>query len=210
MGKRCIPIEKNLGQQLAREIAFDADVVVPIPDSGVPAAIGYSEESGVPFELGIIRNHYIGRTFIEPSQTIRQFGVKLKHSVNRSVIKDKKVLLIDDSLVRGTTANKVVKMVFEAGAKEVHLGISSPPIEHPDFYGIDTPKYSELLAANHNIEEMTQIVGATSLFFISLDGTYKAMGYNHRDAKAPQFTDHCFTGDYPVDVSDLLNVKVAT
>ena len=198
----------NLGQYLAAEYDIDADVIVPIPDSGVPAAIGYSQQSRVPFELGIIRNHYIGRTFIEPSQSIRQFGVKLKHSVNRSVIKDKKVILIDDSIVRGTTANKVVKMVFEAGAKEVHLGISSPPIKHPDFYGIDTPNYSELLAANHNIEEMTEIVGATSLFFISLDGTYKAMGYESRDSVVPQYTDHCFTGDYPIEVKDLLKVEI--
>ena len=207
-GKTVYTYRKNLGQQLAKESKIDVDVVVPIPDSGVPSAIGYSQESGIPFELGIIRNHYIGRTFIEPSQSIRQFGVKLKHSVNRSVIKDKRVLLVDDSLVRGTTANKVVKMVFEAGAKEVHLGITSPPIRHPDFYGIDTPNYSELLAANHDINEMTQIVGATSLFFVSLEGTYCAMGYDKRNDDAPQFTDHCFTGDYPVKVTDLLNKEL--
>ena len=198
----------NLGKQLAKESVVDADVIVPIPDSGVPAAIGYSQQSGTPFELGIIRNHYIGRTFIEPSQSIRQFGVKLKHSVNKSVIKDKRVILIDDSIVRGTTANKVVKMVFEAGAKEVHLGISSPPIKHPDFYGIDTPNYRELLAANNNIEEMTNIVGATSLFFISLEGTYQAMGYDQRNPDVPQFTDHCFTGDYPIQVKDLLKMEM--
>ena len=139
-------LSKNLGRQLAIEHNIQADVIVPIPDSGVPAAIGYSQQSGIPFETGIIRNHYIGRTFIEPSQTIRQFGVKLKHSVNRSVIEGKRVILIDDSIVRGTTANKVVKMVYEAGAKEVHLGISSPPIEHPDFYGIDT------IIAAHSIQ----------------------------------------------------------
>ncbi len=198
---------KNLGQQLASENQISADVVVPIPDSGIPAALGFSQVSNIPFELGIIRSHYIGRTFIEPSQSIRQFGVKLKHSVNQSVIKDKRVILIDDSLVRGTTANKVVRMIFDAGAKEVHLGISSPPIKHPDFYGIDTPNYSELLASNHSLSEMTTITGATSLFFLTLEGTYKAMGYESRDQTTPQFTDHCFTGDYPIDVSELLTEK---
>ncbi|RAP32280.1 amidophosphoribosyltransferase [Candidatus Marinamargulisbacteria bacterium SCGC AG-414-C22] len=201
-GKTVYTYRKNLGQQLAQENAVDADVIVPIPDSGVPAAIGYAQESNIPFECGIIRNHYVGRTFIEPSQNIRQFGVKLKHSVNKSVIEGQRVVLIDDSLVRGTTANKVVKMVFEAGAKEVHLGISSPPIKYPDFYGIDTPKFNELVASHKNIEEMTAMVGATSLFFLSLNGTYKAMGHDHRDPENPQLTDHCFTGDYPVEVAD--------
>tara|TARA_B100001989_G_scaffold251179_1_gene229817 strand:+ start:1027 stop:2406 length:1380 start_codon:yes stop_codon:yes gene_type:complete len=201
-GKTVYTYRKQLGEQLALENKVDADVVVPIPDSGVPAAIGYAQASGIVFELGIIRNHYVGRTFIEPSQTIRQFGVKLKHSVNRSIIEGKKVVLIDDSLVRGTTANKVVKMVFEAGAKEVHLGISSPPIKYPDFYGIDTPTLTELLASSNNIEQMTSIVGATSLFFISLEGTYKAMGYESRNNQQPQLTDHCFTGDYPIKVRD--------
>ena len=203
-GQSVYTYRKNLGDQLAREHHVVADVVVPVPDSGAPAAIGYSQASGIPFELGIIRNHYVGRTFIEPSQSIRQFGVKLKHSVNQSSIKNKRVILIDDSIVRGTTANKVVKMMFEAGAKEVHFGISSPPIKHPDFYGIDTPQYSELIAANHNIEEITNIIGATSVFFLSLEGTYKAMGIEKRDAKNPQFTDHCFTGDYPINVSGIL------
>ena len=201
-GKTVYTYRKNLGKQLAQENKINADVIVPIPDSGVPAAIGYAQESQIPFELGIIRNHYIGRTFIEPSQSIRQFGVKLKHSVNKSVIEGKKVVLIDDSIVRGTTANKVVKMVFDAGAREVHLGISSPPIKYPDFYGIDTPKFNELMAAHNNIDEMTKIVGATSLFFISLEGTYKAMGEDYRDSDCPQFTDHCFTGEYPIEVAD--------
>jgi len=195
---------KSLGEQLAIENKISADVIVPIPDSGVSAAIGFSQKSSIPFELGIIRSHYVGRTFIEPSQTIRQFGVKLKHSVNKSCIENKRVILIDDSIVRGTTANKIVKMVFEAGAKEVHLGISCPPIKHPDFYGIDTPNYSELIASKFNLEEMTKIVGANSLFFLSLNGTYKAMGFNERNTKSPQFTDHCFTGDYPIDVSEIL------
>ena len=199
-GETVYTYRKNLGKQLALENKVDADVIVPIPDSGVPAALGFSQQSGIPYELGIIRNHYIGRTFIEPSQSIRQFGVKLKHSVNKSCIKGKKVVLIDDSLVRGTTSNKVVRMIFEAGAKEVHLGISSPQIKHPDFYGIDTPNYNELLASQHDLQEMTKIIEATSLFFLSLDGTYKAMGYESRNDKMPQLTDHCFTGDYPIKV----------
>lgn len=198
---------KSLGEQLAIENKISADVIVPIPDSGVSAAIGFSQKSSIPFELGIIRSHYVGRTFIEPSQTIRQFGVKLKHGVNKSCIENKRVILIDDSIVRGTTANKIVKMVFEAGAKEVHLGISCPPIKHPDFYGIDTPNYSELIASKFNLEEMTKIVGANSLFFLSLNGTYKAMGFNERNSQAPQFTDHCFTGDYPIDVSEILKIN---
>jgi amidophosphoribosyltransferase len=201
---------KSLGEQLAIENKISADVIVPIPDSGVSAAIGFSQKSSIPFELGIIRSHYVGRTFIEPSQTIRQFGVKLKHSVNKSCIENKRVILIDDSIVRGTTANKIVKMVFEAGAKEVHLGISCPPIKHPDFYGIDTPNYSELIASKFNLEEMSKIVGANSLFFLSLNGTYKAMGFNERNTKSPQFTDHCFTGDYPIDVSEILKINSKT
>ena len=207
-GETVYTYRKNLGEQLALESKLEADVVVPVPDSGVAAALGYSQMSGIPFELGIIRNHYVGRTFIEPSQSIRQFGVKLKHSVNQSCIKGKRVVLIDDSLVRGTTANKVVRMIFEAGAKDVHLGISSPPIKHPDFYGIDTPSYNELLASQNNLDEMVDIIGATSLFFLSLQGTYKAMGYDDRSAITPQFTDHCFTGDYPVDVKELMNREV--
>ena len=198
---------KSLGFELAKENNISADVVVPIPDSGVSAALGFSQKSSIPFELGIIRSHYVGRTFIEPSQTIRQFGVKLKHSVNRSCIEDKRVILIDDSIVRGTTASKIVKMVYEAGAKEVHLGISCPPIRHPDFYGIDTPNYNELIASKSNIEEMTKLVGAKSLFFLSLDGTYKAMGYNERNKELPQFTDHCFTGEYPIDISEILKIN---
>ena len=207
-GQTVYTYRKNLGEELAREYNIDADVVVPIPDSSVPAALGFSHVSGIPFELGIIRNNYIGRTFIEPSQSIRQFGVKLKHSVNRSSIEGKRVVLIDDSLVRGTTANKVVRMIFESGAKEVHLGISSPEIKHPDFYGIDTPDYRELLASNHSVQEMTEIVGATSLFFLSLEGTYKAMGVESRNSVIPQFTDHCFTGDYPVAVDELMNMEI--
>ena len=208
VGKKTVyTYRKALGEQLANENNIKADVVVPIPDSGVSAAIGFSQKSFIPFELGIIRSHYIGRTFIEPSQTIRQFGVKLKHSVNKSCIENRKVILIDDSIVRGTTARKIVKMVYEAGAKEVHLGISCPPIMHPDFYGIDTPNYNELIAYKSDLNEMTRQVGAKSLFFLSLSGTYKAMGCKQRNHETPQFTDHCFTGDYPIDVSEILEIN---
>ena len=207
-GQTVYTYRKALGEQLAIENdTINADIVVPIPDSGVSAAIGYSQKSGLPFELGIIRSHYVGRTFIEPTQNIRQLGVKLKHSVNRSCVKNKKVILIDDSIVRGTTANKIVNMVYEAGAKEVHLGISCPPIKFPDYYGIDTPNNDELMASENNINSMRKLVGAESLFFLSLEGTYKAMGCETRDPKNPQFSDHCFTGDYPIDVSEIIKAK---
>ena len=206
-GKCAYEFRKRFGEELAKESDVDADIIVPVPDSGVPAALGYSQYTKKDFELGLIRNHYVGRTFIEPSQNIRQFGVKLKHSVNRSCIQNKKVILIDDSIVRGTTANKIVKMVYEAGAKEVHLGISCPPIMHPDFYGIDTPNYNELIASQSDLSEMTKLVGAKSLFFLSLAGTYKAMGCDKRNPKTPQFTDHCFTGEYPIDVSEILEIN---
>ena len=201
-GKTVYTYRKNLGEQLAIENQINADVVIPVPDSGVPAALGFAQKSNIAFELGIIRNHYVGRTFIEPTQSIRQFGVKLKHSANRSYIENKKIILIDDSIVRGTTAGKIVKMIYEAGATEVHLGISCPPITHPDFYGIDTPDYEELIASKNSIEEMRESIGATSLFFLSLEGTYKAMGHDKRDNKQPQFTDHCFTGEYPTQLLD--------
>jgi len=201
-GKTVYVYRKNLGEQLAIENSIKADVVIPVPDSGVPAALGFAQKSNIPFELGIIRNHYVGRTFIEPTQNIRQFGVKLKHSANRSYIENKKVILIDDSIVRGTTARKIVKMIYDAGATEVHFGISCPPITHPDFYGIDTPDYDELLASKSTIEEMRDSIGATSLFFLSLDGTYKSMGQDKRDNANPQFTDHCFTGEYPTQLLD--------
>ena len=201
-GKTVYVYRKNLGEQLATENNIKADVVIPVPDSGVPAELGFAQKSNIPFELGIIRNHYVGRTFIEPTQNIRQFGVKLKHSANRSYIENKKVILIDDSIVRGTTARKIVKMIYDVGATEVHFGISCPPITHPDFYGIDTPDYDELLASKSTIEEMRNSIGATSLFFLSLDGTYKAMGQDKRDNINPQFTDHCFTGEYPTQLLD--------
>ena len=201
-GKTVYFYRKNLGEELAKEHPVDVEVVIPVPDSGVPAALGFSQKSKIPFELGIIRNHYVGRTFIEPSQSIRQFGVKLKHNANLSFINGKKVVLIDDSIVRGTTAKKIIKMIYEAGAKEVHMGIACPPITNPDFYGIDTPDYNELISSKHSIEEVNSIIGSKSLFYLSLNGTYKAMGYDKRDDSNPQFTDHCFTGDYPTPLLD--------
>jgi len=203
-GRSVYQIRKAMGQELAREApAPAADVVVPVPDSGVPAAIGYAEASGVPFELGIIRNHYVGRTFIEPTQQIRQLGVRLKHSVNRSVVEGRSVVLIDDSLVRGTTSVKIVRMMREAGAREVHFRLASPPITHSDYYGIDTPDRAKLLAATMSLEEMRAYIGADSLAFLSVGGTYRSMGETGRNDAAPQFTDHCFTGDYPTPLRDL-------
>ncbi len=156
----------------------------------------------IPYELGIIRNHYVGRTFIQPTQSIRELGVRLKHNANRAVVAGKRIVLIDDSLVRGTTSVKIVQMMREAGAKEVHFRIASPPITHPDFYGIDTPERDKLLAATHSVEEMRQIIGADSLAFLSVDGIYRAMGEERRDPVRPQFTDHCFTGEYPTPLTD--------
>ncbi len=202
-GLQVYDVRKAMGMELAREAGVEADVVVPIPDSGVPAAIGYARQSGIPFELGIIRNHYVGRTFIEPEQRIRQLGVKLKHSANRSTVEGKRIVLLDDSIVRGTTSKKILQMMFEAGAREVHMRISSPPIKHPDFYGIDTPRVKDLLAANMSVKEMRRFMGATSLAFISVDGLYRAIGYDGRDRRQPQFTDHCFTGDYPTRLVDV-------
>ncbi len=201
-GRTVYDIRKQMGVQLAREAPAEVDVIVPIPDSGVPAAIGYSQESGIPFELGIIRNHYVGRTFIEPEQRIRQLGVKLKHSANSGVIKGKRVLLVDDSVVRGTTSKKIVQLIRDAGAREVHMRISSPPITHPDFYGIDTPRKKDLLAANMSLAEMRDFMEADSLAFLSVDGIYRSIGVDARDARSPQFTDHCFTGDYPTELTD--------
>ncbi|MGO4174008.1 amidophosphoribosyltransferase [Bosea sp. TAF32] len=203
-GRSIYERRKAMGAVLAQESPADADVVVPVPDSGVPAALGYAQASGIPFELGIIRNHYVGRTFIEPTQKVRELGVKLKHSANRSVVEGKRVVLVDDSIVRGTTSFKIVKMMREAGAREVHFRISSPPITHPDYYGIDTPDREKLLAATHSLEEMRQFVGADSLAFISVDGLYRAMGHEGRDPARPQFTDHCFTGDYPTSLTDVI------
>ncbi len=201
-GRSVYDVRKTMGGQLALEAPADADVVVPVPDSGVPAALGYAQASGIPFDLGIIRNHYVGRTFIEPTQQIRALGVRLKHSANRAVVNGKRIVLIDDSIVRGTTSTKIVQMMRDAGAKEVHFRIASPPITHPDYYGIDTPDRDKLLAATHNLEEMRAFIGADSLSFLSVEGIYKAMGYESRDPVRPQFTDHCFTGDYPTPLTD--------
>lgn len=201
-GKSVYEVRREMGVQLAREAPANCDLIVPIPDSGVPAAIGFAQESGKPFELGIIRNHYVGRTFIEPEQRIRQLGVKLKHSANASVIRGKSIVLIDDSVVRGTTSKKIVSLMYEAGAREVHMRIASPPITHPDFYGIDTPERTDLLAANYDLEGMRQFMGADSLAFLSVPGVYRSVGCDLRDPVQPQFTDHCFTGDYPTPLTD--------
>jgi len=194
---------KRIGAELARESHVDADVVVPVPDSGVPAAMGYASESGLPFELGIIRNHYVGRTFIEPTDRVRHLGVKLKHSANADVLAGKRVVLVDDSIVRGTTSKKIVEMVRAAGAAEVHLRISSPPTTYSCFYGIDTPERSKLLAATHSIEAMAALIGADSLAFISIDGLYRALNKGDRDPAHPQYCDACFTGEYPIALPDM-------
>jgi amidophosphoribosyltransferase len=202
-GRSVYNVRKAMGAELARESDVDADVIVPVPDSGVPAALGFAQESGLPFELGIIRNHYIGRTFIQPTQTVRELGVRLKHSANRAAVAGKRIVLIDDSIVRGTTSIKIVRMMREAGAREVHFRISSPPITHPDYYGIDTPERDKLLAATHSLEAMRAYIGSDSLAFLSIDGLYRAMGETARDPLRPQFTDHCFTGDYPTSLTDV-------
>jgi amidophosphoribosyltransferase len=194
---------KRIGAELARESHVPADLIIPVPDSGVPAAMGYAAESGVPFELGIIRNHYVGRTFIEPTDSIRHLGVKLKHSANRAILEGKRLVLVDDSIVRGTTSRKIVEMVRQAGAAEVHMRISSPPTTHSCFYGIDTPERGKLLAARHSVEEMAQLIGADSLAFISRDGLYRALQRGPNDDAAPRFCDACFTGDYPIPVPDI-------
>ena len=201
-GKNVYDCRKKMGKQLAKELKTDADIVIPVPDSGVPAALGYAEASNIPYNLGIIRNHYVGRTFIEPTQTIRQLGIKLKHNTNKILIKNKKVVLIDDSIVRGTTAIKIVEMMRNAGALEVHMRISSPPIKFPDFYGIDTPRPSELIASSKTVEEIKNLLKLDSLHFLSLDGLYKSMGHECRDNINPQYTDHCFTGEYPTKLAD--------
>ncbi len=209
-GKTAYEYRKNFGAELAKEEKIDADLVVPVPDSGNAAALGYAQQKKINFDLGLIRNHYVGRTFIEPSQKIRSLGVKLKLNANHSVIKDKKIILVDDSLVRGTTSSKIVKMLYDAGAKEVHLRIASPEIKFPDFYGVDMPTKKELLAANKTVDEIRDIVSAKSLKFLSIDGLYKAMGYEKRNENYPQLTDHYFTGDYPVKIIDELGEDKVT
>ncbi len=199
---------KKLGIELAREADLKADLVVPVPDSGVPAALGYAEESKKKFELGLIRNHYVGRTFIEPTQSIRSLGVKLKLSPTKTLVKGKSIILIDDSLVRGTTCHKIVKMLYEAGAKEVHVRIACPEIKYPDFYGVDMPTKKELLASNKTNKEMAEYLKAKSLKFLSLDGLYQALIGEKRNENFPQFSDHYFTGQYPIKPQDSLNENI--
>ncbi len=203
-GKCAYEFRKKFGEELAKESDIDSDIIVPVPDSGVPAAIGYAQYTKKDFELGLIRNHYVGRTFIEPTQHIRSLGVKLKLSSTKTMLKNKKVILIDDSLVRGTTCLKIIKMLYEGGAKEVHVRIACPEIMFPDFYGVDMPTKSELLASNKNTAEMCEYIGAKSLKFLTLEGLYNALGKGKRNKSYPQFSDHYFTGDYPIKPSDYL------
>ena len=208
-GKSAYEYRKNFGIHLAKEDNIDGDVIVPVPDSGNAAALGYSQQSKINFELGLIRNHYVGRTFIEPSQKIRSLGVKLKLNPNQTSILNKRIILVDDSLVRGTTSYKIVKMLYDAGAKEVHVRIACPEIKYPDFYGVDTPTKKELLAANKSNNEICKYIGAKSLKFLSIDGLYNAMGFESRNNNYPQLTDHHFTGDYPVKpIDDLGDDKI--
>ena len=201
-GRSVYDVRKRMGRRLAEETLVGADVVVPVPDSGVPAALGFSQASGLPFEMGIIRNHYVGRTFIQPTQGVRELGVRMKHSPNKAVLEGKRVVLIDDSVVRGTTSLKIVRMVREAGANEVHLRSASPPIKWPDFYGIDMPERDQLLAAHQTVEQMAKTLEVDSLGFLSVEGLYWAMDAGTRDPAQPQFTDHYFTGDYPTRLLD--------
>ena len=209
-GKTAYEYRKNFGAQLAKEDKINADLVVPVPDSGNAAALGYAEEKKMKFDLGLIRNHYVGRTFIEPSQQIRSLGVKLKLNPNLSVIKNKKIILVDDSLVRGTTSSKIVKMLYDSGAKEVHVRIASPEIKFPDFYGVDTPTKKELMAANKSTDEICEFIKAKSLKFLSLNGLYLGMGFDKRNNNYPQLTDHHFTGEYPVKIIDELGEDKVT
>src|SRR5580765_2779406 len=208
-GKSVYEARKRIGRELARESHIPADIVVPVPDSGVPAALGYARESGLPFELGIIRNHYVGRTFIEPTDQIRHLGVRLKHNANRADLEGKRVILVDDSIVRGTTSTKIVEMVRNAGAREVHMRISSPPTSFPCFYGIATPSREQLLAARFDVDQMAKFIGVDSLAFISIDGLYRAMGGSGRMSNGPRFCDACFTGDYPIRPADADNGKLS-
>ena len=209
-GECAYEYRKRLGIELAKESVSDADLVVPVPDSGVPAAIGYSQFSKIPFELGLIRNHYVGRTFIEPTQNIRSLGVKLKLSSTKSILKNKSVILIDDSLVRGTTCNKIVKMLYKAGVRKVHVKIACPEIKFPDFYGVDMPTKKELLSGNKNVDEIKKYIGSDSLNFLSIEGLYKALVKEKRNNNYPQFSDHYFTGEYPIKPLDNLGDEKIT
>lgn len=202
-GTSVYSVRKQIGAELAIESPVEADYVVPVPDSGTPAAIGYAQESGIPFELGIIRSHYVGRTFIQPSDQVRHLGVKLKHNANRALVEGKRIVLIDDSIVRGTTSLKIVQMMREAGASEVHMRIASPPTKHSCYYGVDTPERSKLLAARHDVEAMRTFIQADSLAFLTIDGLYRAVGEHARNNSQPQHCDACFTGDYPTRLTDL-------
>ncbi len=201
-GQSVYSVRKAIGAELAKEGPVDADFVIPVPDSGVPAAIGYAQESGIPFELGIIRSHYVGRTFIQPAENIRHLGVKLKHNANRALIAGRRIVLIDDSIVRGTTSLKIVQMMRDAGATEVHMRIASPPTRHSCFYGVDTPERAKLLAARMTVQQMAEFINADSLGFISVDGLYRALGEEGRNHAAPTRCDACFTGDYPTPLTD--------
>jgi amidophosphoribosyltransferase len=201
-GRSIYEVRKRIGAELALESHVPSDIVVPVPDSGTPAAIGYAQASGVPFELGIIRSHYIGRTFIQPGQKVRNIGVKLKHNANRAQIQGKRIILIDDSIVRGTTSIKIVKMLREAGATEIHLRIASPPTRYSCFYGVDTPDRSKLIAAQMEVEPMGRHLGVDSLAFLSIDGLYRAVGEDMRNDHQPQYCDACFTGAYPTRLTD--------
>ena len=201
-GESVYALRKRLGERLAEEAPCDADIVSAIPDSGVPAAIGYSRTANLPYEMALIRSHFIGRTFIEPEQKIREAGVARKHAPNRRLIEGKKLVLVDDSIVRGTTSRKIAEMLRKAGAREVHLRVACPPILHPDFYGINTPSHEELLAVGRSVDDMRELIGVDSLAFLSLDGLYEAFRKERRDETSPAFTDHCFTGDYPTRLTD--------
>ena len=205
-GRSIYETREAIGRELAKEAPVEADLVCPVPDSGTPAAIGYSLQSGIPFAMGIIRNQYMGRTFIEPSEQIRNMGVRLKLNVNRALIRGKRVILVDDSVVRGTTSRKIKEMILEAGAAEVHFRIASPPTAWPCFYGVDTPQRDKLLAATMSEDEMRDYLGVDSIKFISLDGLYRAVGETDgRNAQHPQYCDACFSGDYPVIPADMVD-----
>ena len=209
-GQCAYEYRKKMGEELAKESDLQADLVVPVPDSGVPAALGYSQFTKKKFELGLIRNHYVGRTFIEPTQSIRSLGVKLKLNATQTLVLNKSIILIDDSLVRGTTCHKIVKMLYDAGAKEVHVRIACPEILFPDFYGVDMPTKKELLASNKTNKEICNYINAKSLKFLSLEGLYKAIGFKERNKLYPQLSDHYFTGEYPIKPSDVLGEEKIT
>ncbi|MDB3948656.1 amidophosphoribosyltransferase, partial [Paracoccaceae bacterium] len=204
-GRSVYETRRQIGVELAKESPVDADLVCPVPDSGTPAAIGFSQQSGIPYAMGIIRNQYMGRTFIEPTEQIRNMGVRLKLNVNRALIKGKRIILVDDSVVRGTTSRKIKEMILDAGAAEVHFRIASPPTAWPCFYGVDTPQREKLLAATMTEDEMRQHLAIDSLKFISLNGLYRAVGEaKGRDSSCPQYCDACFSGEYPVEPSDMI------